>query len=159
MNTELALALASIKQGEGCRLKAYPDPVWNGIKRTPENYVYWGKPWTIGWGETLGITEGMEWTQQKADTVLQGRVAAFMVGVLARCPQLHLEPPGRLAACTSLAYNIGLGAFFASSVRSRTMRCEFDTAADAFLLWNKAGGKVMRGLILRRQRERGIYIA
>ena len=79
--------------------------------------------------------------------------------MLKRCPQLHLEPPGRTIACTSLAYNIGAGAFGASSVRRYTYRQEFAAAANAFLLWNKAGGRVVRGLTSRRQAERTRYLA
>lgn len=154
----LEQAIALVQKGEGCKLTAYPDPKWHGISRTPDNWHEWGKPWTNGWGETLGVKEGDVWTQQEADTRLRARVANFLLGVVARCPQLHLEPPGRIAACASLAYNTGLSAFTASSVRSRTMRCDFSGAGDAFLLWNKAGGRVMRGLTLRRQRERSTYL-
>jgi lysozyme len=123
---------------EGCRLVAYQDIV--GV-------------WTIGYGETLGIHEGMVWTQEQADYRLRQRVGQFMVAVLIRCPQLHLEPDGRLVACTSLAYNIGVGAFGASSVSRFTRYREFVKAARSFLLWNKAGGKVVRGLTIRRTAE------
>ncbi|UMR33159.1 lysozyme [Massilia sp. MB5] len=139
----LSLALELIQGFEGCRLRAYRDVV--GI-------------WTIGWGETLGVSEGMVWTQQRADAVLRLRVEHFLLAVLARCPALHLEPPGRVAACTSLAYNIGLGAFGASSVCRLTMRQEFVGAADSFLLWNKAGGRVIAGLSRRRSLERKMYL-
>ena len=98
------------------------------------------------------------WTQDQADAVLRQRVGQFMLATLKRCPQLHLEPPGRLAACTSLAYNIGGGAFGASSVCRKTRRREFSGAADSFLLWNKAAGRILRGLTLRRQAERLMYL-
>jgi lysozyme len=142
----LEIAIALVKQGEGCKLEAYPDPATGGA------------PWTIGWGETLGVRQGMVWTQEQADSALRARVQYFLLQTLRSCPQLHLEPPGRTAACTSLAYNIGNGSFAASTVCRRTRRTEFPGAADAFLLWNKAAGRVMRGLTLRRQRERGIYL-
>ena len=134
---------AMVKRFEGCRLAAYRDIV--GVL-------------TIGYGETLGVREGDVWTQERADTQLRQRVAQFMLATLKRCPQLHLEPPGRTAACTSLAYNIGVGAFGASSVARQTGRCDFAGAANAFLLWNKAGGRVIRGLTLRRQAERAQYL-
>ena len=97
----LVEAIKLIKGFEGCRLVAYLCPA--GV-------------WTIGWGETCGVKDGDIWTQQQADAVLRQRVGQFMLATLKRCPQLHLEPLGRLAACTSLAYNIGVGAFGASSV-------------------------------------------
>jgi lysozyme len=154
----LAMAIGLVQQGEGCALKAYPDPKWHGIARTSENWSEWGKPWTCGWGETLGVTESTVWTQEEADTRLKARVAGFVLAVLKSCPQLQLEPPARLAAASSLAYNIGKGAFAASSVCARTRRCEYLGAGDAFLLWNKAGGRVMRGLTNRRERERKVYL-
>ena len=131
---------------EGCRLKAYPDPGTGGA------------PWTIGYGETLGVKEGDVWTQEYAEEVLRKRVTLFMLGVLKRCPRLYLEPPGRLVGCTSLAYNIGLGAFGASSVCRRTLEGMIEAAAKAFLLWNKAGGRVMRGLNVRRRAESARYL-
>lgn len=137
-------AIKLIKRFEGCRLTAYKCPA--GV-------------WTIGWGETLGVKEGDTWTQERADTVLRERVGQFMLGTIKRCQQLHIEPPERTAACTSLAYNIGVGAFGASSVCRKTARCEFPGAADSFLLWNKGGGRVLRGLTLRRQAERYVYLA
>lgn len=143
MRTALDLIIDLVKRFEGCRLSAYKCPA--GI-------------WTIGWGETLGVKEGDVWTQQQADAVLRQRAGQFMLATLKRCPQLLHEPPERLAACTSLAYNIGTGAFGASSVCRKTNRREFAGAADAFLLWNKGGGRILRGLTLRRRSERLTYL-
>lgn len=158
-NSEIVDFLVATVQGfEGCRLVAYPDPIWTKIKRTESNWAAWGKPWTIGWGETKGIKEGDVWTQEYADSVLRKRVVYFMLKVYANCPQLHLEPPGRIVASTSFAYNTGIDAYKNSSVCRRTKEQQFQRAADAFLLWNKAGGKVLRGLTLRRQAERTIYL-
>lgn len=143
MNDALEQALEMVRRFEGCELKAYRDIV--GIL-------------TIGYGETLGVTEGMVWTKEQAEEALRRRLAQFMAGVLQRCPILFLEPSQRLAACTSLAYNIGLGAFGASSVCRLSKANEWSRAADSFLLWNKAGGRVVRGLTIRRQLERSKYL-
>lgn len=144
MNAEsLRIAIELIKQKEGCHLKAYLDIV--------------GIP-TIGWGETKGVKMGDVWTQEQADTRLAERVIEFMAGVIKACPQLHLEPPNRVAACTSLAYNIGLAGWAKSTVCRKTMEQSYKEAADAFLLWNKAGGKVVRGLTLRRVAEADLYM-
>jgi lysozyme len=58
----------------------------------------------------------------------------------------------------SLAYNIGMAAFGRSSVLHRHNAGAHDKAADAFLLWNKAGGKVLPGLVRRRNAERALYL-
>ena len=134
-------AIRLIRRFEGCRLKAYKCPA--------------GK-WTIGWGETKGVRQGMEWTQEYADDVLARRVTEFANGVLQACPVLK-KYPMRLAACISMAYNIGLEAFARSSVRRNTNNEAWTTAANSFLLWNKADGKVMAGLVRRRSAEKNLY--
>ena len=144
MNEALELVIPLVKVFEGCRLKSYQDIV--GI-------------WTIGYGETLGVTQDMVWTQEQADTRLKHRLNQFMLGTLKKCPQLFKESPEKLAACTSLAYNIGLGAFGVSSVCRKTKRMDYVGAADSVLLWNKAGGKVVKGLALRRQKEHELYLS
>lgn len=144
MNAALEIIIGLLKLFEGCRLTAYQDCV--GI-------------WTIGYGETLGVIEGMVWAQQQADDRLRQRAGQFMLNTVARCPALHTASAERIAACTSLAYNIGTGAFGASSVSRKTIRRDYAGAADAFLLWNKAGGVVRSGLSMRRKRERLEYLS
>ncbi len=171
----LSIATAVIAAREGCCLRSYPDPAsplskalsrrnllrkyMRGLASIPDDLRgLSGAPWTIGYGETLGVVEGVWWTQEQADAVLKLRVADFMVGVYKRCPQLHWEPDNRVAACTSLAYNIGLGAFGASSVCTHTRRREYALAADSFWLWNKAQGKINAGLSARRSFSRLLYL-
>ena len=144
MKDALEQIIEMLKPEERCRLIAYQDIV--GI-------------WTIGYGETLGVKEGDVWTQQQADNTLRQRAGQFMLATLLRCPKLHTEPVERTVACTSLAYNIGTGAFGASSVSRKTTRKDYAGAANSFLLWNKAGGRVVRGLTLRRQAERLRYLS
>jgi lysozyme len=144
MNNALTIALALLRGFEGCILKAYRD--WVGV-------------WTIGYGETRGVHEGMTWTQQQAEAQLNLRATQFMLAVLAKCPELRTMPPQRLAACTSLAYNIGIQAFGISSVCRLTRRGEIQRAGDSFRLWNKAGGKVSRVLTLRAVKQRAVYLS
>jgi lysozyme len=174
MNDALEAAIPLIKRFEGLCLRAYPDPASllsralssrnllrkykEGRAEIPDDLRHLsGAPWTIGYGETLGVKEGMWWTLEQAEQALRRRVAQFMLGVLKRCPQLHLEPPCRLAACTSLAYNIGLGNFGASQVCRLTRSREFTRAKTSFKNWNKAMGKVVAGLVARRGIEAQLY--
>ena len=62
-------------------------------------------------------------------------------------------------ALVSLAYNIGTGAFERSSVLRHLVNGDKKAAADAILMWNKAGGKVLAGLTRRRQAERELFLA
>jgi lysozyme len=139
----LNYATEAIKTFESCRLTAYLDSV--------------GIP-TIGWGETEGVRLGMTWTQEQADAKLQARVLQFMTDILSVCQSLNSEENAyRLAACTSLAYNIGMGNFRNSSVAKFVNAGDYVSAAQSFLLWNKAGGKVLQGLVNRREAEKKLF--
>lgn len=140
----LDYALALIKRWEGCRLEAYPDPGTGG------------DPWTIGWGSTgEGIHKGVVWTQEQADRRLAADVGKFMAGVQAAVGRSLT--PNQLGALTSLAYNIGLGAFKNSTLLRLLHADDFKGASEQFLRWNRAGGKVMRGLSNRRADERDVF--
>lgn len=61
-------------------------------------------------------------------------------------------------AMVSLCYNIGAANFAKSSVIRLVNKGDFVGAAKAFLLWNKAGGKVIRGLTIRRTKEAEYFL-
>lgn len=140
----LDIAVKLIAQFEGCKLSAYKDIV--------------GIP-TIGYGETKGVKMGDVWTQEQADTALRTRAKEFMDGVLKACPRLASFTSNQIAAITSLAYNIGLGAFASSTVCRKAMAGDRAGAADAILMWNKAGGKEIAGLSNRRREERRVFMS
>lgn len=143
-NPALEIALPLIKRWEGCRLTAYPDPGSGG------------DPWTIGWGATgPGISKGVVWTQAQADARLAADVSRFMAGVEKVLKQPTL--PRELAAMTSLAYNIGLGAFSGSTLLRKFNAGDKSGAAAQFDVWRIASGKVMQGLINRRADERAVF--
>mgnify|MGYP002652516296 CR=1 FL=1 len=140
----LAHAVALVKRWEGCRLVAYPDPGTGG------------DPWTIGWGSTgPGIVKGTRWTQAQADDRLARDVERFMVGVRGA---LTRDPAdNQLGAMTSLAYNIGLSAFRGSTLVRLFNAGDIAGAAKQFDRWNRAGGRVMKGLANRRADERAVF--
>jgi len=143
----LAHAVALIKEFEGCHLEAYPDPGSGG------------DPWTIGWGATgPGIRKGVTWTQEQADTRLAADVDRFLEGVMkaVNAEAAHPEPQ-EIGAMTSLAYNIGLSAFQASTLLRMYNAGNKAGAAAQFLRWNRAGGRVMRGLTRRREAEKALF--
>ena len=61
-------------------------------------------------------------------------------------------------ALVSLTYNIGSGAFNNSTLLKKLNKGDYQGAADQFLVWNKAGGKVMKGLVRRREAERALFL-
>lgn len=139
------VGLDLIKQFEGCRLVAY---------RCPAGVV------TIGYGWTRPIdgkplTMGTRITQVQADALLIDGLADYIAAVEKACPQ---ATDNQFAAMVSLAYNIGTGAFAKSSIAKLHHSGQHTLAADAFRRWNKAGGKVLPGLVRRREAERLLYL-
>lgn len=139
-----------IKEFEGFRAKAYPDPATGG------------EPITIGYGTTaragVGVKPylGMVITQDDAERYLQLAVQKFaaQVEAMIRVPVSE----NQFGAIVSLAYNIGTGALSSSTVLKRLNAGDYAGAADAILMWDKAGGKVMKGLQRRRNAERALFL-
>lgn len=137
---------ALIEQREGVRLHAYRDSV---------NIL------TIGVGHTSAagpptVTEGLTITQVQCDEILSRDLAKFEAAVdgAVTVPLADHE----FDSLVSLAFNIGAGAF-AKSTLVRTLNLGNRAgAAQAFLAWNKAGGKVSAGLTTRRQAERHQFL-
>ena len=81
----------------------------------------------------------------------------FAKPVLARNPELRGHDPQLLAA-VSLAYNIGPAAYERSTVARRFSQGRWREACDAFLMWTRAGGRKVQGLVNRRRKERAICL-
>jgi GH24 family phage-related lysozyme (muramidase) len=129
-----------IKQFEGCRLKAYKCPA--GV-------------WTIGYGHTKGVYEGQTITNAQATTYLKNDVIKFEKAVndlvKVRITQNMFD------ALVSFAYNLGPGAL-KNSTLLKSLNCEdYVKASLEFAKWNKAGGKVLSGLVKRRSLEKKLF--
>lgn len=137
--------LALIKRFEGLRTRAYRDPV--GIL-------------TIGYGHTSAagqpfVTDGMVITKGEAENILcadLARVEDAVDDVTTRGPNQN-----QFDAMVSLCFNIGPTAFAKSSVLRLFNDDEDEAAANAFLRWNKAGGKVLAGLTSRSKAEAELF--
>lgn len=144
-------ALQLIKEFEELRTVAYLDTL--------------AKPpvWTIGYGTTaaagVGIVPrlGMTITEAQATGYLDAAVTKFAHHVTAAL--MCVPTDNQFGAMVSLAYNIGPGAFAKSSICRKFNAGDIQGAADAFLLWNKAGGKVLTGLVRRRYAERALFLS
>jgi lysozyme len=137
---------ALIKKFEGCYLKAY---------RCPSNVA------TIGYGNTFyedgtKVKDGDVITQARAEELAKFIIDQFAVTIA----PFILQPlnDNQFSACVSLAYNIGTAGFKRSSVFKKLNVNPLDaTIADSFRLWNKGGGKVLKGLVRRREAEIALY--
>ncbi|MEX3935079.1 lysozyme [Paraburkholderia phymatum] len=138
-------ACSLIKQFEGCKLKAYPDPATGAA------------PWTIGYGATgPKIGPGTVWTQVQADADLQERVTALGAHITSevRIPLSDEET----AALVSFTYNVGTGNFDHSTLLKKLNAGDIQGAADEFPKWNLAAGKVLAGLVHRRSGEMAEFL-
>ena len=143
---DLSKGLELIKEFEGCRLKAYPDPGTGG------------EPWTIGWGHTgSDVYPGKVISQKEADELFEKDMQKFIDGVakLVKVPMSN----GQYGALVSFAYNCGLGSLGSSSLLKYFNIGKIQEAADQFPLWNKAAGKVLAGLVRRRKAERELFLS
>lgn len=138
-------ALGLIKKFEGLRLDAYPDPASGG------------DPWTIGYGATgPDIKKGVTWTQGQADADLDQRVTELGSAVDVNVFSTITE--NQKAALVSFAYNLGIGALMGSTLLRLINQGDMKVAADEFLKWTHAAGKVMAGLVTRRAAEREVFL-
>lgn len=137
--------LPLIKQFEGCKLKAYPDPGTGGA------------PWTIGWGRTTNVKKGDTCTQAQADAWLVAEYDGFEAGVI---DLTHGKgTPNMIGALTCFAYNVGLANLKSSTLLRKHIAGDFRGAALEFSRWNKANGAVMKGLTTRRAAEASLYLS
>ena len=137
-----------VKSFEGLRLKAYKDAV--GVL-------------TIGYGTTaaagVGIVPhlGMTITEAEAETYLMRALEKFADKIRPKITAPIND--NEFGAFLSLAYNVGPGAFAKSSALRKFNAGDKAGAANAILLWNKAGGKVLKGLVRRREAERALFLS
>jgi len=132
-----------IKSFEGCKL---------------DSYRCSGGVATVGYGHTgPDVRIPMTITQERAEELLDNDLRRFEVGVEALVGNAATND-NQFSALVSLAFNIGLGALATSTVLRRHKAGNPVGAANAFLMWNKAGGRVLPGLMRRREAERRLYL-
>ncbi|WP_151837834.1 MULTISPECIES: lysozyme [unclassified Acinetobacter] len=130
---------------EGLELKAYDDGV--GV-------------WTIGYGTTMingtKVKKGDTCTLEQAKSYFAHDLKRFEASV-----NNQVKVPlsqNQFDALVSLVYNIGSGNFASSTLLKKLNAKDYAGAADQFPRWNKAGGKVLNGLIRRRDAERALFL-
>ncbi|HHS9149477.1 TPA: lysozyme [Enterobacter roggenkampii] len=139
--------IALIKQFEGCKLTAYQDSV--GV-------------WTIGYGWTQPvdgkpIRAGMTIKQETAERLLKTGLVSYESNV-SRLVKVDLTQ-GQFDALVSFTYNLGARSLSTSTLLRKLNAGDCAGAADEFLRWNKAGGKVLNGLTRRREAERALFLS
>jgi lysozyme len=154
---------------EGCRNKPYLCPA---------------HIWTIGYGHVLyqeqiklpmARVEGKEipmirkemplkpednrvWTKEEINTLFATDVGDFERGVLRLVPGVAGKQ-GAFDALVSISFNFGLGNLQRSTIRMKANRGDWEGAAEAFRAWTKGGGKVLPGLVKRREAEIALFLS
>ena len=131
-----AVALVGLAVHEGYRENAYLDIV--------------GVP-TIGYGTTEGVRLGDRTDPIKALERALSDMQKFE-GAIKQCVKVPLHQ-NEYDAYLSLSYNIGSKAFCGSTLVRKLNAGEYKNACDEILRWDRAGGKVVRGLTIRREKE------
>lgn len=138
-----AIAVALIAGWEGLRTVAYRDPV--------------GIP-TVCFGETRGVKMGDRYTVAECKEKLGNALLEYDAGMIKCLKNPAAIPDGVYVAMLSLSYNIGTGAFCRSSLPRLLDAGAYRAACDRLTAFNKAGGRVLKGLVNRRAAERKICI-
>lgn len=134
----MAAAVALIGGYEGLRLNSYQDVI--GV-------------WTACCGETRGIKPGMKFTKAECDAQFAKGLVEFEIGMRACLKQPDDIPIKPYVAFLSLSYNVGLGAFCKSSVARLANAGDIRGACNRIPAFNRAGGRVIKGLVSRRGDE------
>ena len=125
-----------IRRFEGCRLVPYICPA--GV-------------WSCGWGSTgRDVFPGQPWTQEYADRRLALDAGKFARGTMLACLSLENDS---LCAVADFAYNVGLGALQCSTLRKKLNLEDWAGARRELAKWVHGGGRILPGLVLRRQAE------
>jgi lysozyme len=118
---------------------------------------YWSKGynglWTIGYGCTTGVYDGLVWTEKQAEAALLKEVAKHEQAV-SEMVKVPLNQ-NQFDALVSLSYNVGPKGF--PTLLRKLNAHDYQGAADSFKLYNKAGGKVYKGLVDRRAEEAELF--
>ena len=125
---------------EGCELEAYQDSV--GV-------------WTIGYGHTKGVHEGMVITQEQAEQMLLDELKEYE-GYVEDMVEVELTQE-QFDALVVWVYNLGPTNFKNSTLLKRINEGNFEDVPYQMKRWNKAGGKVLLGLERRREAEAKMF--
>ena len=128
--------LSLIKKFEGCELESYKCAA--GV-------------WTIGYGSTNGVEEGMEISQERADMLLLEDVEIFEEAVN-KLVEVSLEQ-NQFDALVSWTFNLGSTNLQNSTLLKVLNNKDYEGVPAQIKRWNKAGGEVLQGLVRRREAE------
>lgn len=142
----VAIALGLVAGFEGLYTHAYKDPV--GVV-------------TVCYGVTNAdrpVRMGDTYSKAQCEKMLRDDLPRYMAQAKKCIPGIDKFPPHRQAALVSFVYNVGQGNLCKSQVAKRLNQGDVKGGCNALLAWNKAGGRVLKGLERRREAERKLCL-
>lgn len=143
----MKIAVPMIARFEGLRLDAYRDAV--GIPTIGYGMTHYPTGRAVQMGDHITEQEALDGLEELVDDFMDHVMDTITVDVNAH----------ELAAVTSLAYNIGIGAFRKSTLLRKLNQGDKPGAALEFHKWNRAGGRILAGLTTRRETEKQEFVA
>lgn len=138
---------------------------FEGFHRVPKNdptkahpYICPAGYWTIGYGR-LCSPQHPPVSREQAETYLREDLRSALTATLRFCPVLAAESEGRLAAIVDFTFNLGAGRLQTSTLHRRINQRDWAAAANELGRWVYGGGKVLPGLVKRREAEVTLLIA
>jgi lysozyme len=139
--------IALIKHHEGVRNRPY---------RCPANLYTVGVGHLIGDGKSLPDSWNRTFSQEEIDGILKSDLKRFELGVHKMLPNVPLRQH-EFDAIISFCFNLGLGCFQRSTIRQALLRGDKTQAMESLVKYCRAGGKILRGLQIRRLDERALF--
>jgi lysozyme len=140
-------AIALIKHHEGVRSRPY---------RCPANLWTVGVGHLIGNGKHLPDSWNRTFSQEEIDGILKSDLRRFELGVHKMLPNVPLRQH-EFDALVSFCFNLGLGCFQRSTLRQALLRGNKKAAMESLVKYCRAGGKILRGLQIRRLDEKALF--
>lgn len=154
-----AKCINMIRHHEGVRFKPYKCPA---------------RLWTVGVGHVLYPEQGRlpldqrdsfqlkaedarVFSTEEVDAILRHDLSRFESGISKLCPVPLTQ--GQFDALVSFGFNLGLGGVQRSTLRQKVLRGEMEEAAEEFLKFTRGGGKILPGLVKRRNDERALFLS
>lgn len=140
------------------RFEGFERQVKRGTQVTAVPYVCPAGFWTIGYGHICDSTHPPI-TREEGESYLAKDMVVALNATLRYCPVLATEPENRLAAIVDFTFNLGAGRLQTSTLRRRVNQRDWVAAARELRRWVYGGGRVLPGLVRRRDAESRLLIS
>ena len=140
------------------RFEGFERKVKRSTEITAIPYVCPAGYWTIGYGH-LCDPKHQPITEAEAEVYLARDVQTALAATLRYCPVLATEPEGRVSAIVDFTFNLGAGRLQTSTLRRRLNQRDWLAAGQELRRWVYGGGKILPGLVARREAEITFLIA